>query len=415
MKKGWKIALISVGSLLGIIVVAVAVLCWLLFTPARLTSIVNGLASNYITCEYHLGKVGLSLFKTWPDVGVEVKDVVLVNPYQIPADNALAASMVHDDTLARVSSLTVGLDLKAFLKDRAVVVHQIRLDDTKANLYTAPDGWSNLDVFVTSDKEEEEPTDESSLPEIIQLEKLSVNNLQAQYCNLPQRMLAEVGGVDMDIKGSLLHSVVDADMKMTVDKLLLDMVDSAGHPALCANATDVVLRAEAAGTTDSLRGRMRLSLPEGYLAAGGQAFTTEAMSASRHGLLDLDVPFRANVDKMRFALDEASLRLADYKLDVDGDVALAQEERPMEVDLRLQSDKWQVADLLAMLPPFITKSLNGMKVDGKAQLLAHVYGVMDEGRMPLVDADVELDKGSLPLPRCCPPRCATSRQGSAPM
>ena len=210
MKKGWKIALISVGSLLGIIVVAVAVLCWLLFTPARLTSIVSGLASNYITCEYHLGKVGLSLFKTWPDVGVEVKDVVLVNPYQIPADNALAASMVHDDTLARVSSLTVGLDLKAFLKDRAVVVHQIRLDDTKANLYTAPDGWSNLDVFVTSNKEEEEPTDESSLPEIIQLEKLSVNNLQAQYCNLPQRMLAEVGGVDLDIKGSLLHSVVDA-------------------------------------------------------------------------------------------------------------------------------------------------------------------------------------------------------------
>ena len=402
MKKGWKIALISVGSLLGIIVVAVAVLCWLLFTPARLTSIVNGLASNYITCEYHLGKVGLSLFKTWPDVGVEVKDVVLVNPYQIPADNALAASMVHDDTLARVSSLTVGLDLKAFLKDRAVVVHQIRLDDTKANLYTAPDGWSNLDVFVTSDKEEEEPTDESSLPEIIQLEKLSVNNLQAQYCNLPQRMLAEVGGVDMDIKGSLLHSVIDADMKMTVDKLLLDMVDSAGHPALCANATDVVLRAEAAGTTDSLRGRMRLSLPEGYLAAGGQAFTTEAMSASRHGLLNLDVPFRANVDKMRFALDEASLRLADYKLDVDGDVALAKEERPMEVDIRLQSDKWQVADLLAMLPPFITKSLNGMKVDGKAQLSAHVYGVMDEGRMPLVDADVELDKGSFAAPKMLP-------------
>ena len=64
MKKGWKIALISLGSLIGTIAIVVAVVCWLLFTPARLTAIVNKLADNYLLCENHFGSVSLSLFKT---------------------------------------------------------------------------------------------------------------------------------------------------------------------------------------------------------------------------------------------------------------------------------------------------------------------------------------------------------------
>ena len=41
MKKGWKIALITLGSLVGLVVVVVAVALWLVFTPAQLTKIVN--------------------------------------------------------------------------------------------------------------------------------------------------------------------------------------------------------------------------------------------------------------------------------------------------------------------------------------------------------------------------------------
>ena len=155
MKKGWKIALISLGSLLGLVAIVVVVACWLLFTPARLTAIVNKLVDDHLLCENHFERVDLSLFKTWPNVGVEVENVVLVNPYELPKDNALAANAVQNDTLARIRSLTVGLDLKAFLKNRSIIVRQLRVDDVVANLYTAPDGWSNLDIFAKSEEEEE--------------------------------------------------------------------------------------------------------------------------------------------------------------------------------------------------------------------------------------------------------------------
>ena len=404
MKKGWKIALISLGSLIGLVAVVVAVACWLLFTPARLTSIVNKLADNYIVCENHFGKVSLSLFKTWPDMGLEVEDVVFINPYELPADHAMGSDVVQNDTLAYVGSLIVGLDAKAFLKNNDIIVHQIRLDDTKANLYTAPDEWCNWNIFQTSD-EEEEDNEESSLPDNIQLKKLSVNNFTAQYCSMPQRMLAKINGLDMVLKGqrlSIAQPPMQLNLSTEVENLLVEMRDSAGNSSLYANADDMTLKAEGDGSLDTLQGRLKLTLPTGVVKMGGQTYTTEAMLASRHDLLKCDVPFLADVNNMHFTLSDAFVRLLDYQLDVDGSVALAREETPMSVDLRLNADRWQVGDLLAILPPFITQSLKGMKVDGKVSLSGHVHGQVAEGRLPLVDADVQLEKGSFSAPKMLP-------------
>lgn len=401
MKKGWKIALISLGSLIGTIAIVVAVVCWLLFTPARLTSIVNKLSDKYLLCENHFGKVSLSLFKTWPDAGLEVEDVVLINPYRLPEGNALAANAVQNDTLARIKSLTVGIDLKTFLKDRSIIVRQIRLDDTYANLYTASDGWSNLDIFAPGDETPKEE-DTTSNPLQLKLEKVKVNNLSAQYCNLQQSMLAQLDGMDVTLKGSLLDGAVDADLRADASGLSVDMRDSAGNPSLCARFADLALQADGKGTADTMQGCIKLVLPKGDLAMGQTTYTTDAMLGARKDLLTIDLPFAANLNRMRFALFDASLQLVDYEMTVDGDVALASDNRPMTMDLRLAADRWQVGDLIAMLPAAFTQSLNGMKVDGKASLAAHVYGAMAEGRMPLVDAEVELAKGSFAAPKMLP-------------
>jgi len=402
MKKGWKIALISLGSLLALIIVVIAVACWLLFTPAKLTPIVNNLASDYILCENHFGKVHLSLFKTWPDIGLEVEDVVLVNPYQVPPDHILSPNAIHDDTLARVKSLTVGLDLKAFIKNGSVIVHQVRLDDTKANLYTAPDGWSNLDIFPPSQPDNDNAESNTPLPEIIQLEKISINNLQARYCNLQQRMLAELDGMDLHLKGSLLNSQLDAKLNSQIQSLKVDMRDSVGNPSLQALAHDLSLKANGQGTTDSLQGLLSLCLPSGSIAMGGQTYTTQAMLASGSDLLAIRLPFAANLDKMLFTASDASLSLSDYEIGLQGTVALANETRPLTVDLHLDADHWIVGDLIAILPPFITQSLSGMSIDGKASLSGHVHGSLAEGRMPLVDADIELEKGTFAAPKMLP-------------
>ena len=82
MKKGWKIALISLGSLLGLVIVVVAIVLWLVFTPSQLTKIVNSLAGKYVMADTRFGKVNLTLFKTFPDAGLTIDDVYVINPVE---------------------------------------------------------------------------------------------------------------------------------------------------------------------------------------------------------------------------------------------------------------------------------------------------------------------------------------------
>ena len=404
MKKGWKIALISLVSLLGLVAIVVAVACWLLFTPARLTAIVNKLADDHILCENHFERVELSLFKTWPNVGVEVENVVLVNPYELPKDNALADNAVQNDTLARIRSLTVGLDLKAFIKDRSIIVRQLRVDDAHANLYTAPDGWSNLDIFAKSEEEKEEDTTSSGLPETIQLEKIVVNNLSAQYCNLQQQMLARADALDLNLKGSWVEKRIDADLSLDVACLLVDMRDSVGNPNIYAELDNPVVKLDANGSMDDLAGKMKLMLPSGSVVMGEKAFVTEAMKASRHDLLTLNVPFRADLDNKKITLLERScVSLLDYEIGLSGDVALANgEEEPMRVDVSYNIDDWKVGELLAVLPTFVTQSLKGMDVDARLGINGTAEGVVADGRLPMINADVTLKKGSFSAPKMLP-------------
>lgn len=402
MKKGWKIALISLGSLLGLVIITIVVACWLIFTPARLTSIVNRLAGDFLTCENHFESVDLTLFKTYPNVGLEVKGVVLVNPYQLPTDNMLATKSSHNDTLAKVGSVTLGIDLRAFLKERAIVVKQLRVDDALANLYTAPDGWSNLSIFKSSDKEESEDTTKSA-PYTFQLDKIAFNNLSLQYCNLQQNMLAKVNDLNLKLKGNLQSEAMDLDLSLDMAKAIVNMADSTGKETIFADLDNSSLAFDGDGNMNSLDGKLKMTIPSGKFIMGGQEYTTEAMRDSRKDLLTIKIPFHANIKEKSFTLDRKSLIcLLNYELSVWGDVALAQDEKPMSMDLHYTIDKWQVADLLAILPPSITKSIKGMDVDAQVDIAGTAKGEMSEGRMPKIGAEVTISKGSFSSPKMLP-------------
>lgn len=145
MKKGWKIALITLGSLLGVVVVAVCVVLWLVFTPSQLTKIVNKLAGDFVTCETKFGEVDLTLFKTFPDAGLKVSDVFVINPME---------GAPGGEVVAYIGSLTVGVDVKKYLKEGTVVVHQVVLNDVAANLYIDKEGNSNFDIFPKSEDDD---------------------------------------------------------------------------------------------------------------------------------------------------------------------------------------------------------------------------------------------------------------------
>lgn len=385
MKKGWKIALISLGSLLGLVVVVLCVALWLVFTPSQLTKIVNKLAANYVTCDTHFGRVNLTLFKTFPDAGLTVDDVYVVNP----VDGA------PSDTVARIGNLTVGVDVKKFLKEKEVLVHQVLLDDVQARLYVNAEGKSNFDIFPRSDDEDTTKSSFSldSLPQM-DLRKVKVSNLGATFANAQNGMDAAVSNLDLGIVGTLKEGRVDATLDLGSDRIALVTKDSTGATSINALLDDLALALKAEGNMKELDGKLKLSVKNGQF----NDMVNERLQASKRDLLTAELPFHYRDDlSQRVDISEGRIALDEYALTVQGGGRI--DSLMYDVNIATDGD-WQVAPLLALLPMQVLPK--GMDVDGKVRLDAHAVSAKLGDTKPVVTASLQLADGRFYYPTALP-------------
>ena len=386
MKKGWKIALISLGSLLGLVVVVLAVALWLVFTPSQLTKIVNNLAGRYVQCETHFGRVNLTLFKTFPDAGLTVDDVYVVNPM----------AGAPSDTVARIGNLTVGVDVKKYLKEKEVLVHQVLLDDVEARLFVNGEGKGNFDIFPHSDKEEDTTKSTFSLDSLPQMDlrRIKVSNLNASFANAQNGMDAAVEDLDLGIVGTLKEGRVDATLDLGTDRIALVTKDSTGATSINALLDDMALALKAEGNMKNLDGKLKLNVKKGQF----NDMVNERLQASKHDLLTAELPFHYSDDlTQRVTLEEGRIALDEYTLTVQGGARIDS----LLYDVNITTDgKWQVAPLLALLPMQVLPK--GMDVDGKVSLDAHAFSSALGDTRPIVTASVQLGDGRFYYPTALP-------------
>lgn len=440
IKKGWKITWIALGSLLGLVVVTVTVALWLVFTPSKLTKIVNGLVGNFITCDAKFGNVDLTLLSTFPDAGLKIEDVVIVNPGKGPVKEG-----VQNDTVAKIGSLTVGIDVKAFLKENKVIVHQVVLEDATANLFIDSLGTANFDIFPKSD---DTNSSETKLPEVIDLKKIKIDNLNATFLNCKDGMMsAEVAGMDMNLKGSMEQEDIVADLKLGINQLFfvqgevqpmltahvkglemkadgkkegehidadiridgknvdLDQVDSLGNHTLKAVLDGLLLKAKGNGDMDTMRCKLDLGVEKGTLNAAGTEMVNETLRESKKDLLGVEMPdVVVKLNKKEIWLSDSKIKLDDYALMLNGQCYLATEEHPLTMDMAVETDgSWRVKPLLDIVPDRFVGFRKGMEqLDGDVAFVLNANGTLTDSTMPNIVGNIRLADGRFYAPKMLP-------------
>ncbi|MBR6900426.1 MAG: hypothetical protein IKN29_09125 [Bacteroidales bacterium] len=440
IKKGWKITWIALGSLLGLVVVTVVVALWLVFTPSKLTKIVNGLVGNFITCDAKFGNVDLTLLSTFPDAGLKIEDVVIVNPGKGPI-----VDYKQNDTVAKIGSLTVGIDVKAFLKENKVIVHQVVLEDATANLFIDSLGTANFDIFPKSD---DTTSSETKLPEVIDLKKIKIDNLNATFLNCKDGMMsAEVAGMDMNLKGSMEQEDIVADLKLGINQLFfvqgevqpmltahvkglemkadgkkegehidadiridgknvdLDQVDSLGNHTLKAVLDGLLLKAKGNGDMDTMRCKLDLGVEKGTLNAAGIEMVNETLRESKKDLLGVEMPdVVVKLNKKEIWLSDSKIKLDDYALMLNGQCYLATEERPLTMDMAVETDgSWRVKPLLDIVPERFVGFRKGMEqLDGDVAFVLNANGTLTDSTMPNIVGNIRLADGRFYAPKMLP-------------
>ncbi|MBP5535733.1 MAG: hypothetical protein J6X62_02975 [Bacteroidales bacterium] len=349
MKRGLKIALISLVSILGLLIIVVAVACWLVFTPARLTKIVNGLSDKYIECEAHFDKVDLTLFKTFPCAGLDIHNVVLVNP----------VGGGCSDTLASIPNLTVGVDLMAFVKQGSVIVHKLRIDDAVANVYFDSLGVSNLDIFKTDDTDTT-ASEPFELPEIIDIDHIAINDLKACY----------------------------------IDE----------HNKIEANADGFSVKLKLKGDAEALKADLGLCLKEAALKIDTTVLLTPATVPQGRQLLDIELVLNTNADLNSGNIEKCSIKVGGrmVQLDLSGDIKLPTDDSDMQMALAFATNNLVASEVIALAQPVVDILPEGINADAKLKIEGRVDGVLNDSVMPLIDALVVLEDGQFHAPDLLP-------------
>ena len=145
-KKALKITGITLGSILGLIIIAVLLVCWTVFTPGRLTKVANKAIDKYAPCKVDLERVDLTLVKTYPFLAFRLNGLLVYDEMETSPS----------DTLLYINEFTVTTNLKALLKEKKIILTNMLLDNVQANMFVDAAGHSNIDFLTSGEKKEKE-------------------------------------------------------------------------------------------------------------------------------------------------------------------------------------------------------------------------------------------------------------------
>lgn len=208
LKKTLKITGITLGSLLGVVIIVLAIACWLIFTPSKLTKIAEKAIEKYSPARAKVDKVDLTLVGSYPFLGFRLNGLVI---YDDMEDSP-------SDTLAAIDELTVTVDFKALKNESKIILTNLYVNDVQANLFTAADGRSNLDVFSSDEQKEEK--EESGTDIYADLQKIAIHDVNALYFDLGAGITAGIRRLDIDLDGLLHYDSLEANTDIKIESVI---------------------------------------------------------------------------------------------------------------------------------------------------------------------------------------------------
>lgn len=197
-----KVALLAVLSLVVIVLVAIAIAVWFVFTPAKLTPFIRQQVAKNLTCQTEIGTVGLTFFSTFPQFGLSIGNLILINP--IPG--------APSDTLMAVDRLTGLVDLKAWFRDREVVIDELIASNGVLTLYSDSLGCNNYSIMMPDTLNAGEST---TLPSLITLNRVEFKKVGFFYLDKSMNMEISLPEMVAEMTGSLEHDTLKGQINLS--------------------------------------------------------------------------------------------------------------------------------------------------------------------------------------------------------
>ncbi len=336
MKKLVKRIALVVASLIFVVILAIGITVWFVFTPARLTPIVRTQAAKYITCKAEIGEVELTFFSTFPRFGLKVNRFALINP--IP--NAPA------DTLVRADQFIGIVDIDAWRKRDELILTELQLSNGTVNVFVDSLGHTNFDIVRPDTTAIPVNTTQPSKPiHFVNIADIALANINLSYVDQSQKLKAKVSNLNAQLSGSFVKDTVNTHI----------------------NINEAIVSVNYEG--------------ENYL---------------QNVSVKLNTLVRMIVSKQSVTFTNAEATVNKLGLTFNGTVINDTLQKQIYTDLNYQFKSWSIPDVLAMIPPSYQSYLKDIEAaDGLIASEGKIKGAYTDSIMPLMDLHIVLQDGSL--------------------
>ena len=340
VKKILKISGISLGSLLIILTVAIAIAIHFVFTPAKLTPVVVNIANQNLNAKLDLRSVDLTFFSSFPRFGLRLTDGTLVS-------KALRdTSWLRRDTLVTFSKATLVVNPIDYLQKQRISIYRLTIDSARVYAHVDKDGRANWDIMPSSTVETPADTTSTDTTRIA------------------------TGGIDIR-RLALRHASVTFD-------------DRQAH--VFANLWDANLRLQA-------------HLHKGYsmlridYSNRNILFWQEGELLANRIATRLQTDLRLIRSQRTLELKDALLDINGIQLDLKGTLRRDTVAKAANVDLQYSLHAPSLETVLRMIPASILKKRD-VNAQGEVTVNGTLKGLYGKKQMPLATLKVDINQAS---------------------
>lgn len=173
VKKILKISGITLGSVLLVLLVAIAFVINFIVTPKKLTPVVLDAANQTLNAYLDMESVELTFFSTFPQFGLKVKNGSLVSR------TLNDSNWCKTDSLLSFKECVLTVNPVAYLTENRIIVHNLSLDEVSVYAYRDKAGQANWEVTRASADTIPEDTVSADFNS-----EIDIRNIELKHANL---------------------------------------------------------------------------------------------------------------------------------------------------------------------------------------------------------------------------------------
>jgi hypothetical protein len=414
MKKFLKYFAISLASLVLIFAIIGGVASWIIFTPERITPILNKEANKMLNCDVEIGRVELTFFSTFPKFGLQMTDFVLINPIE----------EAQSDTLASVDKLVGAIDLMAFLRKNELHMSDFSLNNGNVNVFVDDEGNANYDIYESDTTD----TDDSEFKlSSLDLGFVQLNNINLSYLDKSMNMTAGINNLYAEIKAVMIDDKTDTDIKLKSSSL--SYFDESYQMTLDLKNIEMDILAEFIG--DSIKTDLKIKgsefsfIDEAYdysafineinfglkglilndsiksvisISGGEVDFDYEGEKYLSKTKLELLLPSEINIARYSIDVFNGIAKTNDLEFTLNGKFEMDPDNYDIITDIDYKIEKWRFVDILKLIPPDYIHYLDGIITDGYFSSDGNIAGIYNDSLMPFLDLNLKFEHAHLSSP-----------------